>query len=167
MVLTVEDGTGLTNPDSYIALADARDYCATRGMSLNTVDATAEIQLRKAFDYLESLRSTYKGSRTNTTQGGAWPRAEVYIDDVLFDSASIPTALKQAQAQIAAAMERGLDIVPDSDGSPFVSREKVGPIETSYSTRLATSGVPILRSVENLLAPLQNSANLYLSTQRA
>lgn len=166
MTLNVEDGSLVTNADSYISLEAARTYAASRGVSLSSGDATAETQLRKAFDFVESYRDRFKGSKVSSSQMTQWPRVGVYIDNEYIDSVTIPNELKYAQVQIAAAIESGLDVNPTSDGTSFVKREKVGPIETEYSEAVATSGVPIVRRAEALLAPLLKSAGL-LMTERA
>lgn len=166
MALTVEDGSLVSGADSYISLEDARTYCTARGLSLSDEDATAEIQLRRAFDYLEMKRASYKGSKVDSAQLTQWPRTGVIIEGVEVDSATIPTELKNAQIQYAVAINSGLDLLPSSAGTPFVVREKVGALETEYSNSLATSGIPIVRIAEQLLEPLLTSVGT-LSTERA
>lgn len=165
--LVVEDGSIVEDADSYTTLSSARTYLSKRGLSLATDDAAADIQLRKAFDYLESLRSVYKGSKAESGQQTQWPRKDVWIDCEEFASDAIPTSLRQAQAMIAANIQAGIDIMPTSDGSPFIVRDKVGPIETQYSEMVATSGVPIMRGVDALLEPLLITGASLLKTSRA
>lgn len=164
--LVVEDGTLVANADSYISLADARAYAAKRGIAIQADDTKADVQLRRAFDYLESLRSSYKGKKADPAQLTQWPRKCVWVDDVELSSATIPTALMWAQVQYAAAINSGIDVMPTYDGSAFVKREKVGPIETEYSDVVSTSGTPTVRAAEALLAPLLNVTN-YLKVERA
>lgn len=166
MALTVETGAIVPNADSYITLVDARTYAAARGITISATDGTAEIQLRKAFDYLESLRGSYKGVKVDTAQTAQWPRAYVTIDGIDLASNVIPTELKNAQVQLAAAVNSGIDIMPTSTGTAFIKREKVGPIDTEYSEVVSTSGVPIVRIVDALLAPLLNRQGV-LATERA
>lgn len=166
MALTVEDGTLVDGADSYISLADAITYCTGRGVAISDDATTAEIQLRRAFDYLESLRSRYKGTKVDSAQLTQWPRAYVYIDGTEFSSALIPTELKYAQVQYAVAINSGLDLVPSADGAAFVKREKIGPLDTEYSESVATSGIPIIRIAESLLAPLLTDVGM-LTVERA
>lgn len=166
MTLTVEDGTIVAGADSYIALTDARTYAASRGLALSVTDATAEVQLRNAFDYLESIQN-YKGVAATDEQETKWPRALVYLSAaVTIDTDVIPTPLKYAQVHLAAAINGGLTLQPIADGAPFAVREKVGPIETQYSFSVSTSGVPIVRAANALLAPLLVSGSI-LATERA
>lgn len=169
MALTVETGAGVAGADSYISLADARIYATSRGIALSVTDATAEVQLRNAFDYLETL-TDYKGQRVASDQATQWPRSGVFLfpgaDEVAIDE--IPLSLKYAQVQLAAAVNSGLDLQPTANGDPFIVRDKVGPIETQYSFTVSTSGVPIVRAASSLLSPLLNGGGSFLlSTERA
>jgi hypothetical protein len=166
MTLTVEDGSGVTDADSYITLADARTFAASRGISISATDATAEIQLRRAFDALEAYGSRFKGAKSVVGQATQWPRTGAYIDVDLWASDAIPTALKNAQVHFAAAIEAGLDPIPNSTGEAFVVRETIGQIETEYSESVSNSGVPILRTMNFTLAPLLNGSGA-LSVERA
>lgn len=166
MPLIVEDGTLVANADSYITLAAARVYADSRGLSLAGSDAEAERQLRRGFDYVEAYRDRFKGAKVDPTQMTQWPRYGAYVDGRYIDTITIPTELKYAQVQVAAAIQSGLDVTPNSTGESFVVREKVGPIETQYSESVASSGVPILRTAEQLLAALITSTGA-LTTERA
>lgn len=163
MALTVEDGTGVANADSYITLAEARTYAASRGLTLAVADADAEIQLRKGFDYIEQQRFT--GVRTDPAQPNQWPRNEVYIEGLLLSNTLVPPAIQKAQVVLAAAVQAGLDLQPNSTGASFVTREKVGAIETEYSERIATAGVPVIRAADALLSPFLSRTGA-LSTVR-
>lgn len=166
MTLIVEDGSGVTGANSYVTLVEARAYALTRGVEMTDVDSKLEMYLVKAMDYLESLRYGFKGRKTNADQALQWPRYCVYIDGYAISSEAIPTELKNAQMQIAMAIQSGIDFMPTASGEAFVISEKVGPIETKYSEGVSTSGVPIVRTVEALLAPLMN-IGFGLVTERA
>lgn len=164
--LVVEDGSIVASCDSYITLADARVYAAKRGITIEADDTKADVQLRKAFDYLEA--KDYKGKKVDaSTQHGQWPRKCVWVDGVELLSSVIPDALQSAQVQLAAAINSGLDINPTRDNSSFVTRETVGPITTQYSEYIGTSGVPIVRVADDLLAPLLNEGSGLLTVTRA
>lgn len=166
MTLTVEDGSLVSGADSYISLADARSYCANRGIALSDDDSAAEIQLRRAFDYLELKRAYYKGTKVDPAQLTQWPRTGVVIEGAEIDTVTIPVELKYAQVQYAVAINSGLDLLPTASGDRFVTREKIGQIETEYSSSLATSGIPIVRIADQLLEPLLNTVGM-LSVERA
>ena len=166
MTLTVEDGTLVAGADSYISLEDAREYATSRGITLNATDGTAEVQLRKAFDYIEAMRTRFQGEKSDETQESQWPRSNVFIDGIELDDDVIPSLLKYAQVHYAAAIEGGLDIMPTETGEAFVTREKIGPIDTEYSQYVRTSGIPTVRTGDALIAPLLVSRGT-LTTVRA
>lgn len=141
--------------NSYVDLVYARAYATSRGFTLSVVDATAETYLLNAMDYLESLRSQYIGEKATTTQALQWPRTGAYIDGVEFASDALPNELKNAQVRLALAVQDGLNLMPTSTGAAFVTKEKVGPIETQYSESVGnTSGIPIVRVADAFLAVL-------------
>jgi hypothetical protein len=166
MALTVEDGTGVSGADSYISLADARTYATSRGLTISSDDTTAEQQLRQGFDYIEARRGDFQGTKTLSTQPNQWPRDGVYVDGVELATNLIPTELQYAQVQIASAVEGGSDLNPVG-GSSFVTEEVVGPIETKYSEKVNTTGIPIIRAAEKLIAPFLVSGGYAVATMRA
>lgn len=158
MTLTIEDGTQVANANSYVTLAEARDYAKARGVKLTDFDDVLEQELIKAMDYLEAQRDNFKGVKTSSTQPLQWPRCGAYVDGAVVEPTTIPNELKNAQIRIAMEIDAGINPMPTADGSAFVISEKVGQLETKYSEGVATSGVPIMRAVEALLAPLLRGA---------
>jgi len=154
MTLTVEDGSIVADANSYATLVEARAYAESRGVQLSAYDDVLEQELLRAMDYLESLRGRYHSYKTDSAQSLQWPRSKAYIDGFMIDSDSVPKELKHAQIELAMAIEDGYDPLPVRSSDAFVVREKVGPIETTYSEKIATSGRPVLRKVDALLAPL-------------
>lgn len=154
MTITVEDGSNVAGANSYVTVSDARTYATARGVTLSATDSVVETLIFKAMDYLESLRSDYKGTKSNQTQALQWPRTNVSIDGYDIDSDVIPTELKNAEMQLIMDISSGLDPMLSSDGAAFVIKDKIGPLETTYSEGVATSGLPILRRAEALLMPL-------------
>jgi len=164
MTLVVETGAIVAGADSYISLSAARTYAASRGISISGVDATAEVQLRKGFDYIEARRLRYQGVKANAGQVTQWPRLYAYLDGEEIDSATIPAILQYAQVHVAAAIEAGLDVLPNAANDGFITRSKIGGtsgmVETVYSEQISTTGIPIIRKAEECLAPLYASTGL-------
>lgn len=168
MALEIEDGTGKANATSYVTVAEAKTYAASRGVVLSNDDAVVEAQLIQAMDYVESFRAKYQGRKTwprpgmdvshPHAQALQWPRTGVVIDcDYNLPDNVIPQELKQAQMQAAIEVHNGLVLMPSSDGR-VVKREKVDVIETEYMTGqdLGASGSlgPSFPAVDALLEPL-------------
>lgn len=152
MALTIEDGSGVANANSYVTVAEYRAYATPRGVSLPASDSTVETQLILAMDYLEA--QCWRGMQTYDGQSLAMPRDEIYISGMLIAADVIPGKIKLAQMQLALQVNNGVDLMPTVvGGSASVVREKVGPLETEYSTSLTVGTQPYFRSIIGLLKP--------------
>lgn len=152
MSLTVELGTGATNSESYVTVADADQYHDNRGnvpwLSLTT--AEKEEALRRATDYIEQVYGlSFKGVRVTRAQALNWPRYDVEIYGYYNDSNIIPVQLKNAQIELAYKAAQG-DLSPDLEQQ--VKREKVDVLEVEYMD--GSTQVKRFRAIDNLLAPL-------------
>ena len=152
MSLVIEDGSGLSTASSYVTVAEARAYALARGVTLSEVDATVEVLLIKAMDYIEAKRIRYQGYKASDDQALQWPRCYVWIDGYSVDSGEIPTILKNAQCQAAMEISDGIDPLPTGTGNGIKS-ETVGPLSTTYAT-YTVAPTPIMRKVDALLRPL-------------
>ncbi len=134
MALVVEDGTGKSNADSFISQADADTYftahdapTAWSGLSSAKKDAA----LLYACVTLDG-NWIWDGTITVTTQALGWPRTGVEDDEGRdIDSDVIPTRVKNAQCELA-LLHTSSPLNSNYDRGNAISREKVGPIETSY-----------------------------------
>ncbi len=156
MTLAVEDGTNVAGAESYISVADAQAYAASRELPMDNNTAKVEVHLRNAFDYIESMRERFQGYRTDPAQSCQWPREGVYVDGVLVGNAIIPGDLKRAQVHLASALHSGLVLQPSAALTPAIVREKVGidSLETQYSeTRTASNGAVVTAAMA-LIQPL-------------
>jgi hypothetical protein len=163
--LIIETGEIVTDANSYVTLAETRSYASLRGITLSSDDAVLRSQLIKAMDYLESLRDKYQGSKVVSDQELQFPRDDVYIDNVLQDSESIPKLLKKAQMQLVIEIVAGAVLMPTRK-DPIVKSEAVGPIKTEYFE--GSSINPAMTMVEALLKPLFKTSSVgMLSVVRA
>lgn len=159
--LIVEDGSGVTNANTYVDLIYLAAYAADRGLTIPTVDADKEKSLLKAMDYLESRRGEFQGSKTVGTQSLQWPRTGVSIDCNDLDSDVIPEELKKAQCQLVVEMQTGTRLYPSPRTSSIeglVIEKTVGPLTKKFSANgygLANSTKPVtIASVEIFILPL-------------
>lgn len=148
--LIVEDGSGVDDANSYVNTAYARQYAENVGKVLPTDDDACKAALIAAMTYVEGQALRYQGHTTTETQALSWPR-----NLAGFESNVIPTTLKNAQVSAAILINDGEDLLPTVSGQ-FVTKEKVGPIETEYSDEyLATlTGRAEFTSIDILLQPL-------------
>jgi hypothetical protein len=154
ITIVVEDGSGVANANSYVNVANARQYAENRGVELPADDNEVAAMLIQATDYLEAQECRYQGKRTSSTQALAWPRTGVVLHCDEVPPNVIPQSLISAQVQLAMAINAGFDLQPNVSPQDYVTREKVGPIETEYADPLAVGIMPTFTAANALLAPL-------------
>lgn len=135
MTLTVEDGTGLEDAESYLSVSDADTYHSERNNEAWTEYDTAvkEAALRKATQYIDGRWGhRFKGAQLTTTQALCWPRDPNDWPDAL------PKPLLHACAELAlrAAAE---DLMPDLDRGGAVQSQSVGPLSVTFFESAAPS----------------------------
>lgn len=147
MPVIVEDGSIVSNSNSYVSEATFEAFATARGITLT---GDSEELLIKSMDYLETLQ--YKGVKRTKEQSLQWPRTGVWVDSYWIDSDEIPTELKNGQMQCAIAIDQGND--PLQDLTKNTIREKVGDLEVEYSSSSVTStkNMKISSSLKKLLA---------------
>lgn len=152
--IIVEDGTGVANANSFVSVEDARTYAEARGVEFPADDDEVASMLIRAADYLEAQECRFQGKRTSSSQALAWPRTGVVLncDDV--PPNVIPKSLIAAQVQLAMAIAAGFDLQPNISPQDYVTREKVGPIETEYADPVSVGIMPTFTAANALLAPL-------------
>lgn len=155
MALIVEDGTGLTDAESYLSVADATTYHTKMGSAAAWaavgVTSVQEAMLRRATNYLRSrYYATWAGMPVAPFQRLDWPRWGVPTRDGgnSLPSNSVPEDIKAACAELALKAATA-DLMPDS--SQTVKREKVGPLEVEYNEYSPSS--PAYTSIDAMLAP--------------
>lgn len=155
MALIVEDGSGLSNAESFISVADANTYFTNRGITAWTgSDAVKEQALRKATDYMQGRYGRrWKGTRKFDSQALAWPRVGVLdADDYSVSDTIVPTPVKYACAELA-VRSLTTSLLPD-DTAPGIKSESVsipGPISKSVSYTGSKSKTPYFPVVDDLV----------------
>lgn len=159
MPLTVENGTGLAEADSYTSLNYGTAYAENRGWAdyLATTEAAREKAHREAFAYINTI-ARYRGTRLTADQAGEFPRNEL-VDWSGFTVTGVPTKVKHAEMELARkALSESLYV--DLDRGGMVSAESVGPISVSYQP-----GAPVgkmFRAAMMLLEPyVRDKAQLH------
>ena len=133
MAFRAEDGTGLTNSNSYASVAEFVSFWADRGVDYSDTDAELiTAALINATDYIEMRwASKFIGKRSTEEQALAWPRDRAYDKDLILLE-GVPRKLKLAVYEYA---KRALsaDLAPDPSVDPNIRQltETVGPISTT------------------------------------
>jgi hypothetical protein len=138
MAFTLEDGTGLSNSNSYSSVAAFKAYHDDRGNSYAVyVDAAIEKALIKATDYIEQrFGLKFRGARKTSIQALSFPR-DFFYDSLGSAVGGLPVELVKATQEYAfQALSTSLWVAPtiDATGMRIQSkREVVGPIETDIT----------------------------------
>lgn len=133
MAFVVEDGTGVSDANSYTDVAFADEYFNDRGIAeWDGSNEEKQAALILATDYVElRFGRRWIGEMANPLQGLSWPRvAEGIPED------EVPVKLQRAVCEYA---KRALtaQLAPDPEvsaaGASVVTvREKVGPLEEQF-----------------------------------
>jgi hypothetical protein len=123
--ITVEDGTGKTDSNSYASEAELATYAADRSI---TVSGTAAVLLITAMDYIE--QQPFKGTKGTKEQALQWPRFGVTVDGYPIDNDEMPQLLKDAQIEAALAVDGGTN--PSGNVDRATKREKLDGLEVEY-----------------------------------
>jgi len=136
MAFIVEDGTGISNANSYTDVAFADAYFVERGVSEWTGTSTEKQQaLVKATDYIETKYIGQFGGVIefpDTPQALSFPRVRLYDQNGLLVS-GIPAKLQQATCEYALRSKSAqllADPAIDKSGTAVKERSsKIGPLE--------------------------------------
>lgn len=100
----VEDGTGLTNATSYVAVADADDYLSIRP----NIDSWEDLDSAGKEDYLMwatrllDQRARFRGQKYDATNALEWPRVgAVDKNGMVVPYDIVPKPIKDATVEIA------------------------------------------------------------------
>jgi hypothetical protein len=150
----VEDGTGLSNANSYCTTVFGDTYFSERDNSVwdSFFDDKKQAALIRATDYIEMrFGSQFKGVKYKTTQALSFPSIIVstptgdyiydLIDPTLVIGITIPIAIQRATCEYAVRSLTGSLTTDDSNLTGMNKRVKVGSIETE--TSYPTSQQPI------------------------
>lgn len=162
MALTIEDGTIVAGADSFATAAELVAYAGNFGRVIPADTPSQEALLRRAA--LEMNAKPWKGRTVSQLQALAWPRYEVCLNKWLLPSDSIPAQIKAGQMALATEIHAD-DLSPPEQRLGSISREKVGPIDTEYSTAspVISKAAAVRQSYAQFSGILQSSSQVSLS----
>lgn len=140
MALVVEDGTGLSNAESYIDVEFSDSYFLKRGITEWAGLTNKESLIIRAMDYIEN-NYAYQGTKLLSTQALQFPR-------LICGESVYPIALKNAVCELALKSNEE-DLLADTDKTTI--REKVGALEVEYDPN--QDNTKSYNYVNKLLAP--------------
>lgn len=155
MSIVVEDGTGKTEANSYVARADWIAYCADRGLtSANTTAGDAAlIRATAAIDALYGPR--FMGFKVNgRNQALQWPRVAAYdAAGYVINDASVPPEIVHAtfEAAVRELASPG-SMTPDLERGGALKRFVAGPVEAEWAD--GAQATTVFSIIDGILAPL-------------
>ena len=130
MALIVEDGTGLSNAQSYISVADFQAYWTARGMDYTGEDdETIEIWLILATKYADA-NYNWDGMIATTDQSLNIPRVNWYDKQGRDLNYMVPSFIKYGVCELAAIRQADNFETTATTG---VKSESYGPVSITYS----------------------------------
>lgn len=155
-LLVVEDGTGLTDSNSYVSVDSADAYFSARGVSeWDSLKTSAkESALIRATDYVDNIFQWY-GKKLKSGQSLRFPRSGLY-DYEGSEIIGIPERLKQAVCDAAVLVSGGTELFQTKEANGDVTSEKIGELSFTYSKSQsgAVTGISLYDSINTKLRGL-------------
>ena len=131
--MTVENGQGLENADSYVSVEYADEYFVSRDSSWSELaDEEKEKLLVKATDFVDASFK-WRGKKSTQEQALGFPRINCVNDDG-FTVAGVPTALKKAVCESALLVKSNGNLFQTNQENGAVVSEHIGSISFTYDT---------------------------------
>ena len=162
MTVIVEDGSQVSNSDSYVSRADYITYAASVGVTIAD-DETADVQLINSATYIGNHEDNLKGTLVARDQSMAYPRNNLVIDGWSWSNDEIPRQVILCQMTFALDINAGEDLYNRSQNPSLITKkEKVDVIEVEYAVSENT-GQKLSKSStgDALLASLLNNNGLF------
>lgn len=130
--MIVEDGTGLTDSNSYVSVVFADDYFSARGVSewVELTQEQKEQALIKGTDYVDNIFQWY-GKKQFAEQALRFPRTGL-LDYEGTEVTGIPNCLKQAVCDASLIANSG-ELFQTQESNGNVVSEKIGELSFTYS----------------------------------
>lgn len=133
MALVIENGSIVTNANSYVTRAEFIAYATESGVTVPNTDPT-DVMLVKAAQFIDAHEANLKGSRVDRAQRMAFPRSGLVIDGWAWDEDEIPRNVLLCQMAVALDLAQGIDPYnPPVNPARAVKRQRVeGAVEVEY-----------------------------------
>lgn len=134
MTIIVEDGSIVTNANSYVTRADYITYAAAHGITIAD-DANADVELIGAAQFIGQHEVRMIGHRVTRDQSLAYPRYDVEIEDWYWAHDEIPRQLILCQLAYALDINAGIDLWNKPvNPNIFAKKERVeGAVAVEYA----------------------------------
>lgn len=142
----VEDGTGLSNSNSYCSVQDFLDYWSARGIAHDSLDESKiEQALVQATQYIDKSYR-YIGQRPSLEQALNWPRFYAYSPDGFMYS-GLPNEIVYATCEAASLVINDVELFASAESGITSKTENVGPVQTTYHYAKEQTGRIVYQAV--------------------
>jgi len=136
MALVIEDGSIVTDADSWVTRDEYIAYALARGVTI-TDDTSADVQLVKAASFINHHEANLKGYKVDRDQSLSFPRHDLEIEGWYWSSTEIPRQVKLCQMAFALDLNASIDIYNPPQNPGLLAREK--RVEGAVSIEYAVS----------------------------
>lgn len=134
VTLVVEDGTGISNANSYCTLDYALEYCTMKGYTdwQNLSENEQKIYIIRGTEFVDNFYN-WRGIRYRQSQSMAFPRDNIYDDD-RYEVVGIPEKLKKAciEAAFLNVSSGANTLFSTKDENGAIKKKKVETLEIEY-----------------------------------
>lgn len=162
----VEDGSGKSDANSYLSVADADQYFEDHGdpAGWTGIDSVKEAALRMATQYLDAVYGSYwRGTKYDTDQALEWPRTGARDDNGhTYDYDDLPVKLEHATAEAALRhITETNGLLPDVSKPGDIKSEskKMSIMSKSVTYVTGYSQIKQFRIIDLIVNQLVESAN--------
>lgn len=149
--MIIEDGTIVTDADSYVSIEFADSYFSARGeTSWIELDEDSKAHaLVKATDFVDNIFA-WNGKKASANQSLNFPRTEL-IDRDGYKVEGIPSKLKQAVCLASLISSSGEELFRTNESNGAVVSEKIGEIAFTYDVSKQVQDKTLYESINSLL----------------
>lgn len=159
-MLTVENGTGLEDADSYASLATARAIADKYGVTLPVDDTKCEVAIRQGSEYADMQENCFGGSRLVDNQALAWPRKDAKTTTgYAIPSDSVPAQMIKASVFAAAEYGAGVNVRASDNGLSVASKAIDGAVSVSYFDNGKTGSTIVITKAIDAMKLLMTSCS--------
>ena len=129
----VEDGTGVSDANSYVSVGAADAYFSIRNNLWSGDEIAKQSALIKATDYIDAKYHKLPGQKLKASQSLLWPRVGLPQSITGMPIQLIKATFEYAFIALTQGSLAPLPQYVDSGKVLSVSKKRVGPLEISYS----------------------------------
>lgn len=164
MSFIVEDGTGLEDSNSYVSLAEFREYVADRypqDYTDSALDSSIQKWLILSTEYADYTYS-FHGDKADLDQSLEWPRVGSYNrTGKLYSSSDIPKYLKYAVIEFALIVEAYGTLDKNVVAEHGMKSRRLGPGQVTFD-QSTLSEEPIYRKASKWISYIVQNSQLFV-----